>query len=331
MFSLFSFKNFRKVLAVGLGLWVYAIFHTLYIHDISLEEVYEPSLPGSQGYKEKPAVYVVSYADGPEVFLRNQNVLAQSVVNKGADFVLNYRKHHLEPEFVKKNAKLLDYSKGAGYWVWKPWIILQTLKTVPEGSIVIYFDAGFLATAPLTPLINLAKQHDIILIKHDDLGTICGMVTQPETFHQMDCQTEACYQAPHIWAGISVYRNTSAARQFVTKWLDYCQDPICNVENEILNAGTLLEKSKFKPYPAFIHHHHDESIISVLYAKEPEGKYILPLAELSKMKVVFWHHRHPKAELQSTLPYMHRGIINKWERWCYWIISWPIQKIKSLF
>jgi hypothetical protein len=326
--------SFRKVffyLMIGGGLvWVYAIFHTLYIHDISLEKVYDKPLPGSQGYVKKPYVYVVSYADGPEVFLQNQNSLATSVINRGADFILNYRKHHLNADFVKKNSRLLDYSKGAGYWVWKPWIILQTLKTVPENSIVIYFDSGFVVTAPLTPLIELAKQHDIILIKHDDLNTTCGMITQPETFNRMGCKTDACYQSPHLWSAISVYRNTPAARQFVEKWLAYCQDPVCVVENEILNVGTPQEKSSFEPYPGFIHHHHDESIVSVLYAKEPEGKYILPLAELNKMKLVFWHHRHPKAELQSILPYIHRGIVNKWERWCYWLVIWPVNKLKSM-
>lgn len=320
----------RLVLIVLGIVWIYAIFHTLYIRDISLEKVYDHPLPGSKGYKEKPAVYVISYADGPEVFLRNQNTLAQSAVNKGADFILNYRKHHLDPKFVKKNTKLLDYSKGAGYWVWKPWIILQTFKYAPENSIVIYLDSGFVVTAPLTPLIDLAKQHDIVLVKHDDLGTTCGMVTQPETFQQMNCQTEACYKSPHIWSGIVIYRNTPSARQFVEKWLEYSQNLTCNVENEILNYGTPQAKSKFKTYPGFIHHHNEESILSVLYAKDSNGKYVLPLSELGKMKTVFWHHRHPKGELYSILPYMHRGVVNRWERWCYWIISWPIQKIKSL-
>ena len=326
--------SLRKILywlAAGLGLaWLYAVSHILYTHDLSLESIDIMPKAGSAGYVSKPFVYVVSYADGAEVFLRNQNALGRSVINRNVDFTLSYRKHHLDADFVKRNAKILDYSRGAGYWVWKPWIILRTLETVPENSIVIYLDSGFVATASLTPLIDLALQHDIILIKHDDLGTNCGMITQRETLQKMECDTESCHQSPHIWSAISVYRNTPAARAFVKKWLDWCQDPVCVLEHETLHHGTPQEKSTLTPCPGFVHHHHDESILSVLYAKEPQGKHLLQLADLGKMRVVFWHHRHPKGELYSVLPFMHRFKVNKWERWCYWLYTWQINKLKVI-
>ena len=308
-------SSLRKILCylaiIIILAWVYAVAHMLYTQDLSLEPVYNMSKAGSAGYISKPFVYVISYADGPEVFLRNQNALARSVINRDVDFTLSYRKHHLDAAFVQKNAKILDYSRGAGYWVWKPWIILRTLETAPENSIIIYLDSGFVAIDALTPLVNLALKHDIILIKHDDLGTNCGMITQRETLQRMDCDTIACHQSPHIWSAISVYRNTPTAKAFVKKWLEWCQDPICVLEHETLHNGTPQEKTALPPHPGFIHHHHDESILSVLYAKEPQGKYLLPLADLSKMRILFWHHRHPKAEFYSVLPYIHRFKVNQ--------------------
>jgi hypothetical protein len=58
-----------------------------------------------------------------EIFIRNENDL-------DSDF----------REYFKD--KLVKGSRGYGYWVWKPQIILQTLKKMHEGDILLYTDAG---------------------------------------------------------------------------------------------------------------------------------------------------------------------------------------------
>lgn len=45
------------------------------------------------------------------------------------------------PIYVK-SSPLMAFSQGGGYWVWKPYIIYETLKKCQEGDIVIYTDAG---------------------------------------------------------------------------------------------------------------------------------------------------------------------------------------------
>ena len=32
--------------------------------------------------------------------------------------------------------------RGGGYWIWKPFVILKTLKSMQEGDILLYADAG---------------------------------------------------------------------------------------------------------------------------------------------------------------------------------------------
>lgn len=40
------------------------------------------------------------------------------------------------------NAYTEQYSRGGGYWLWKPWIIHHTLAHLNKGDIVVYVDAG---------------------------------------------------------------------------------------------------------------------------------------------------------------------------------------------
>ena len=44
--------------------------------------------------------------------------------------------------FYKKNKNILDEPRGAGYWLWKPYIILETFKQIDEGDVVLYIDSS---------------------------------------------------------------------------------------------------------------------------------------------------------------------------------------------
>ena len=45
------------------------------------------------------------------------------------------------PDELKKSP-LMQYSRGGGYWSWKPAILNETLQRADDGDIVIYVDAG---------------------------------------------------------------------------------------------------------------------------------------------------------------------------------------------
>lgn len=267
--------------------------------DISVEKV----LPSSPATEHKPAVYLVSYADGPEVFYKNQNALTASALNKGIDFFLNYKRSHLDTDFIERNKTILAQKKGAGYWLWKPWIILKTLQTVEENAIVIYADSGFVIHSPLNSLIDLAMNHPIILVDYDtSLHGNLGEVTKRETLVRMGCDTPSCRQGKHLWAAFSIFRNTPESRAFVKKWLDYCAD-------EAILTDT---PSALSEYPEHRSHSHDESVLSTLYNLEPNGKHLITVSEF--YKYASWHHRHPGNEYESLLPKMGkliRGIERK--------------------
>ena len=45
------------------------------------------------------------------------------------------------PENIKVHP-LMQYSRGGGYWLWKPWLIQKTLRDHTPGDVVVYADAG---------------------------------------------------------------------------------------------------------------------------------------------------------------------------------------------
>jgi len=271
------------------------LFGKILSKDISLEPILPKANPdfNAQNFLSRSGVYLISYADGPEVYFKNQNALAASALNKGIDFILNYRRSHLDPQFVKQYASILNQKIGAGYWLWKPWIILKTLETIPENEILIYADSGLIFRNPITPLIELANQHDIILFEYDPKkywGKPIN-ITKREIFIELDCDTEKCHTGSHVWAGLLVLRNTKKSRDFIKNWLNTC----CN--EKLL---TDVFDPHVQQHAAFFVHYHDESILNTLYNKNPEDKYLFQ-SKLLFDEYATWHHRNFEAEDSSLL------------------------------
>ena len=44
--------------------------------------------------------------------------------------------------FYHKNHLLFAQPRGWGYWIWKPFFILKTLRKLDEGQSLLYLDAG---------------------------------------------------------------------------------------------------------------------------------------------------------------------------------------------
>jgi hypothetical protein len=271
------------IATVVLALLSVCMVRYAFLHEISIEP-YNMVIHQKKKELGIPAVYLISYADGPEVFFRNQNTLASSALNKGIDFIYNYRKEHLAPEFIKKNKYILDQKRGAGYWLWKPHLILETLNKMPEAAILIYSDTGYVFRNDVEKLLDIISHQDKdIILTHLDAPSV-KEITKRETFIRMKCDNEAAFSSPHIMASFMVLKNTKYVRQFIITWLKHCED-----------KDKIIDGPSSKPeYPEYIHHQHDESILSLVFHLESNKKniYLYDYNQLRK-EVAFRHHRHP--------------------------------------
>lgn len=56
--------------------------------------------------------------------------------------IFMYNETMLTGEFKEHFKDKLVPSRGFGYWVWKPYIILETMKKLNYGDILLYVDIG---------------------------------------------------------------------------------------------------------------------------------------------------------------------------------------------
>lgn len=286
------------LLSVALALMItlsFTLFKLLCITDLAVEPIHRLAID-NQKKLGNPGVYLVSYSDGHQMFVQNQNILVQSTLNKGVDFFLNYNRSHLSPEFYEQNKHVLDQKLGAGLWLWKPWIILDALKKMPEDAILIYMDAGLSAYRPLDDLINLAAKHNILLYSYPP-GEVKSIVrVKRDAFIKVGCDEARCHNADYIQATFLALKNNETSRKFIAEWLHYCSD-----ESVLSRAPSVLAPE----HPQFSNHGDDQSVLSAVYYKNPIG-YVISQTDLAKY--MSFHRRKPgEKPAYSTLMYdMHK-------------------------
>ena len=222
-------------------------------------------------------VVLISYADSNAIHYINQLELSRSALNKGVDFVLNYRRKHLEPQFQQAFAAVLNNPKGAGYWLWKPYLILKTLKQLPEGAVLVYLDSGAVLINEIMPLVEQAQHYGRVLFQGRSLNRVR---TKRDCFILMDSDSPQYYNRPQVIAGFIVLVNNQINRDFVQKWFEYCQD-----QRILTDQPSRLGQE----LPEFLFHTHDQSVLSLLALKQENYGVILEREEAYKYIVL--HHR----------------------------------------
>ena len=200
--------------------------------------------------------YLVSFAN--EKFYKKQKRLNESALKFGIDKTFSYTDKILkETLFYKKNQKILDQEKapGYGYWVWKPYIILDAMKKIREGDILFYIDAGAEIISNIQPLVDLCKKQDgILLFKGDNLMKFCA---KRDCFIKMGCDNEKYWDALYCVGGYQIFIKNTKSIQFLKEDLKYVQIP------ELIDDSPSITPN----FAGFKRHNHDQAILSNLAIK----------------------------------------------------------------
>ena len=233
-------------------------------------------------------VYLISYGDG-EVHKRNQNYLMLSALNKGIDTLIAYRREHIKKEFYEEHKNILEQSRGAGYWLWKPYFIVETLKTMKENDILIYVDCGaYFDEKPLQPLINILNDPEVSIILFKSYHSNWHYVKR-DTFdimgidysHRNDTQCGATF---------IVLKKTETSVKFMNQFLHYC----CN-EQALTDSS-----NKAAEFEDFYDHRHDQAIISLLSIKLPKGIKKID-GDGRDLEMWFFHHHRRRNPMQAII------------------------------
>ena len=225
------------------------------------------------------SVILVCYADGPSVHLRNQGALVRSAAGAGIDRVLARRRADIAPEFHRAHRPILEVRRGAGCWLWKPYVIHEALAQAEPDDVVVYLDAGIVIRRSLEPLIAETRRRGLVVF---------GSARPHSAWTKRDCfvltgtDVPECHRAPQVQACAVLVRNTEANRRFVKTWLDYCAD-----DRVLTDRPNACGEPNL---PGFVDHRHDQATLSVLLWRERDRlDHFVARESLKRQHLV--HHR----------------------------------------
>jgi hypothetical protein len=202
---------------------------------------------------------------------------------------------NINQDFYNKNKNILDLKLGAGYFLWKPYIIYETLKKINDGDIIFYVDAGnIFINNPNFLYEKLEENNGIILFDNRD-GMNNGESAQnfisckKDSFILMGCDTDKYIFGKHLNASYQIYQKNDFSLLFVSEFLKFSQimDIIVDTPNKFGDN-----------YPGYYYHRYDQSVLSLLAIKHD----ITPLVDPSEwgnkcgirgFNQLFKHHRNP--------------------------------------
>jgi hypothetical protein len=190
-----------------------------------------------------------------QLYIASRFRLTESAKHFGVDEIYSYDLEEIKKtSFYLNNKEILDSSRGIGYWLWKPYIISETLKKANEGDIVMYIDAGIEIIASLEPLYEICKQQSVLLFANGNLKNFGW--TKRDCFVLMNCDNKLFWNSVQCDASSCIFKKSDVSVRFVEEWLTYCCDK--RIMTDMPN--TCGKKNLF----GFIQHRYDQSVLSLL-------------------------------------------------------------------
>jgi hypothetical protein len=227
-------------------------------------------------------IALVSYAS--EKMYLSQEKLVVSSLKYGVEKTFTYSKRDIDDLFYKMNQKTLEQERGAGYWLWKPYVINKALHSgyLHEGDILIYSDAGVEIVEDVKCLIDRMDE-DILFFtngfphvewcKGNVYNTLLKHMNLDESYKQ-------------VQASVIVMKVTDKVKQFMSFWLAACQFP-----------GWIDDSPGIGNYETFAEHRHDQAILTCLQIAYGYKLHWWPtrysdhLPRTDAYPVMFNHHR----------------------------------------
>jgi hypothetical protein len=199
--------------------------------------------------------YHINYANGR--YLKAQEYCSQSAKSAGFDEIISFSVNDIDREFLEKNINILSQSRGAGYWIWKPYFIKKTLENMNDGDLLVYSDSGSYYQESVQPLIDIIQSEKNGVLSFELTGLLERVYTKRDTFVLMGLD-EPKYsetsqrEATYIW----LIKNEFTVN-LINEYLEYAQDI------RIITDSPSQNENFFD----FQDHRHDQSIWSLLCKK----------------------------------------------------------------
>lgn len=170
----------------------------------------------------------------------------------GFDTVIEYSMADLDDNFKEKNKEHFKHSRGGGYWVWKPYLILKTLQTLGPDDILMYCDSGASFVSSIKPYIdNFTGSFMLFQLSNEYMNKW----TKGDIFQRLGCLNDKTITESKQCIGTySLWKRNEESISFLKKWLELCED-----------FHLISDEPSITPnLPEFSENRHDQALLSCL-------------------------------------------------------------------
>jgi hypothetical protein len=147
---------------------------------------------------------------------------------------------------------------GFGFYSWKPLVILDVMKNIKEGDVVLYHDSG-------RPEYGFSFKKDINILVNNVINNYNGIgiaqgnyknyqYCKKDCFITMDCNEEKYWNLNHLSATWSVWEKSPLSLEILNKWKQWNFDP----------SGIITDENSISDFTDYVGHRHDQSILTNL-------------------------------------------------------------------
>lgn len=204
-------------------------------------------------------VHCISYAD--KNFSNSKIRLTREAIRfKNFDSFKIFQKDNLPLSFRKEFRTILNKKKGAGYYIWKPYIVKKSLESINEGDYLIYLDAGCSinekAKKRFFEYLNILNKSDFgcLSFKFKDSWRPEKHWTTNEIFKYFEVKDASIKNTGQFIGGVQILQKKDHSVFLVDKWIQTLYD-----DRELFTDHYSKNQNQF-----FKKNRHDQSVFSVL-------------------------------------------------------------------
>jgi len=223
---------------------------------------------------------LISFAD-KRLWRSLRRLEKQAVSMDVFDELYLFNENNLGEHFLEKHGEILNSkTRGFGYWIWKPEVILTALSTLDEGDVAIYVDVGCHLNANgkrrLEEYINLLEKSSAGIIAFtaqrptitnstlvDDGRFIPPQINKQwikgDLLDYFGVRDDAHYYSSEaIGATIILIKKSEESVKFINEWKEICESDYGLIDDSASNSPNL---------DGFIEHRHDQAVFTLLAIK----------------------------------------------------------------
>jgi hypothetical protein len=255
---------------------------------------------------------LICYADDQMTISQQLCIKSAKEVGK-IDKAFSFGPNSIDKFFYQRHKHVLEAPQrggGKGFWLWKPYIVDQAIRALPDGDILVYCDSGVEWIEPFKHLYmravieNYEAENDIFLFSngHRHIDWCKKEVIERMSGREIQGEGAEFFRQQYPWAqvqaSVMIFRVNQYTRDFCARWLAWSCVP-----------GFIDDTLRGPQLPEFREHRNDQSILTNLAIEDDIKLHWWPAQYWGISKANFHGDSYPQ------MFYHHRYRNNEW--WQY--------------